>query len=62
VATVQVTGNASNRIAKGAQYALGARYQVPLDNAWIFRADAIAAELEKASNINGIRFELRRKF
>lgn len=62
VATVQVTGNESNRIAKGAQYALGARYQVPLDNAWIFRADAIAAALEKASNINGIRFELRRKF
>ena len=62
LATVQVTGNESNRIAKGAQYALGARYQVPLDNAWIFRADAISAGLEKASNINGIRFELRRKF
>lgn len=62
VATVQVTGNERNRIAKGAQYALGARYQVPLDNAWIFRADTIAAQLENAPNINGIRFELRRKF
>jgi hypothetical protein len=62
LATVQTLGNDSNRIAKGNQYALGARYQIPLDKAWIFRADAITAELENASNIRGVRFELRRKF
>lgn len=64
VATVQTIGNENkiNRIAKGDQYALGARYQMPLNNAWIFRTDAIAAALENAPNLYGVRFELRWKF
>ena len=64
VATVQTIGNENkiNRIAKGDQYALGARYQMPLNNAWIFRTDAIAAALENVPNLYGVRFELRWKF
>jgi hypothetical protein len=64
LATVQVIGdkNSNDRIAKGDQYAVGARYQLPLNNAWIFRADAIAADLKNAPDLLGFRLELRRKF
>ncbi len=43
VATVQAMGgtNLPGRIARGDQYALGARYQLPITNAWIFRADVV---------------------
>lgn len=64
LATVQTMGNddRATKAAKGDQYALGLRYQVPLDEAWIFRVDAIAAKLDNASDPTGLRFELRRKF
>ncbi len=48
--------------AKDAQYAIGARYQIPLDRAWLFRADATYQFLESAEDNFGIRTELRRKF
>jgi hypothetical protein len=48
--------------AKNAQYALGMRYQIPLDNAWLFRADATYQILESAEDNFGIRTEVRRKF
>lgn len=48
--------------AKDAQYALGLRYQVPIDRAWLFRADATYQILENAEDNFGIRSEMRRKF
>lgn len=48
--------------AQDPQYALGIRYQIPLDRAWLFRADATYQFIESADNNFGIRFEMRRKF
>ena len=62
IASVQVRGGNNSRVAKGDQYALGIRYQKPLDEKWIFRADAIASFLDKAEDQSGIRLEIRRKF
>ncbi len=62
VASVQTRGGDNSRVVQGDQYALGLRYQKPLDNKWIFRADAIAAFLDKAENQFGVRLEIRRKF
>jgi hypothetical protein len=46
----------------GAQYAFGASYQQPINNAWIVRVDAMRGWLERAPDIYGVRLELRRKF
>ena len=49
--------------AAQAQYALGVRYQIPIDRAWLFRADATYQILEGEDEDNfGIRGEVRRKF
>lgn len=48
--------------AKDPQYAIGVRYQLPLDRAWLFRADATYQWLEGAEDNMGIRAEVRRKF
>ncbi|NJM34347.1 MAG: hypothetical protein HC850_06110 [Rhodomicrobium sp.] len=46
-----------------AQYGFGVRYQIPLDRAWLFRADATYQIIEGADDDNwGIRSEIRRKF
>jgi len=68
VVELATTQRHSNSSLPGREVALGARYQFPLDKAWIFRADAIVAD--RAGNQNGvpvrdlagIRFEIRRKF
>ena len=45
------------------QYGFGVRYQIALDRAWLFRADATYQILEGGDDDNfGVRFELRRKF
>jgi len=44
------------------EYALGARYQHPLNNAWILRLDAMRARREGLKDIYGTRIEIRRKF
>ncbi len=45
------------------QYGFGIRYQIPIDKAWLFRADATYQITEGAREDNfGIRAELRRKF
>ncbi len=45
------------------QYGFGVRYQIALDRAWLFRADATYQILEGGDQDNfGIRAELRRKF
>jgi hypothetical protein len=49
--------------AQDPQYGFGVRYQVPIDRAWLFRADATYQILEGADEDNfGLRTELRRKF
>jgi hypothetical protein len=44
------------------QYALGVRFQHPINNAWIFRADTMHGWLQGQKDVYGIRLELRRKF
>jgi hypothetical protein len=46
----------------GDQYALGVRFQRPLNNAWIFRADAMHGWRQGQDDVYGVRVELRRKF
>lgn len=46
----------------GNQYAVSARYQLPLSNAWLFRSDAIYSLQESKEDLAGIRTELRFKF
>ena len=46
----------------GNQYAVSARYQIPLSNAWIFRSDAIYSLRESRKDAAGVRTELRFKF
>jgi hypothetical protein len=48
--------------AQDAQYGLGVRYQIPIDRAWLFRADATYQIIESAEDNFGLRTELRRKF
>ncbi len=49
--------------AKEPQYGFGVRYQIPIDRAWLFRADATYQIREGADEDNfGIRAEVRRKF
>jgi hypothetical protein len=49
--------------AQDPQYGFGVRYQIPLNRAWLLRADATYQILEGAEENNfGIRTELRRKF
>ena len=64
VASVQVIGgpNQAGRPALGDQYGFGLRYQLPITQAWIIRADAMYGIREFDRDIKGFRFELRRKF
>ncbi len=48
--------------ARGDEFAFGARYQFVINNAWIFRADAMVGVRENDDNLAGLRFEVRRKF
>ena len=62
-ATVQTfNGNEADTNAKGNQYAVGIRYQLPISAAWIVRADAMYGWLDNVEDIAGARLELRRKF
>jgi hypothetical protein len=45
----------------GSQYALGARYQHKISNAWIVRLDAMHGWREGLKDVYGARLELRRK-
>ena len=45
----------------GSQYALGARYQHKISNAWIVRLDAMHGWREGLKNVYGARVEIRRK-
>jgi hypothetical protein len=61
VATVQPF-NDDDIGAEDAQYGFGVRYQIPIDRAWLFRADATYQILEGEEDNFGIRTEIRRKF
>jgi hypothetical protein len=43
------------------EYGLGVRFQQPLTNAWILRADVMRGWLQHAKDVYGLRLELRRK-
>lgn len=46
----------------GSEYAFGVRYQRPITNAWIVRADAMHGWRQGREDVFGVRLELRRKF
>jgi hypothetical protein len=54
--------NEPGRAARGDEYALGLRYQFPLNEAWIFRSDVMHGWRMEDENLAGLRFEIRRKF
>ena len=56
-AVVERMGNS----AQGSQYALGARFQQKILNAWILRLDAMHGWREGLENVYGVRVEIRRK-
>jgi hypothetical protein len=64
LATVQPFGDPIAGIGVATpQYAFGVRYQVPINRAWLFRADATYQITEGADEDTfGIRAEVRRKF
>jgi hypothetical protein len=63
VATVQPFGDPLLGIgALRPQYGFGARYQIPIDRAWLFRADATYHLLGGGQDSFGLRTEIRRKF
>lgn len=47
---------------RGAEYALGLRYQQPLSRRWIFRADGVIGDRRQGDDFSGVRVELRCKF
>ncbi len=55
-------GNPAERTAPGPQWGLGVRWQLPLNHAWILRADAVAGFRSHLPDLAGVRVELRRKF
>jgi hypothetical protein len=63
-ATVRVIGdkNKVGRSARGDEYGLAARYQIPLSKSWILRADAMMGWRDRDENLMGMRMELRYKF
>ena len=62
-ATVQPYGDPIAGVgAKDPQYALGVRYQIPITQAWLFRADATYQIIEGGEDNWGVRTEIRRKF
>lgn len=62
VSALDTFGDDKDRTARGAQVGVGVRYQLPLNNAWIFRADAMAVARQNEQDLMGVRVELRRKF
>jgi hypothetical protein len=64
IATVQPFGDPIAGIGVATpQYGFGIRYQIPIDRAWLFRADATYQITEGAAKDTfGVRAEIRRKF
>ena len=62
MAMLGVMGETATRNVLGPQYGVGFRYQLPLTNALIFRADGMLGFFEDDQDVRGLRFELRRKW
>ena len=62
LAFLQAFDSDLTRRAPGDQYAVGARYQRPLNHTYILRADIMHGWLDNSEDISGARMELRRKF
>ena len=62
MAMLGVMGNDTNRNAPGEQLGIGFRYQLPLTNAILFRADGMYGFLDDQPDVRGLRFELRQKW
>lgn len=61
-AFLDVFGDDPNRNASGHELGFGVRYQLPISNAVIFRADAMHGIRENDTDLSGFRVELRHKF
>ncbi len=61
-AALAAAGSPEFRVAPGDQYAAGVRYQKPISNRWIFRADSMYGWLRNSEDIFGNRIEFRWKF
>ena len=61
-AMLGVMGDAGTRKAQGDQFGVGFRYQLPLSNSVIFRADGMMGFLRNDDDVSGIRVEVRKKF
>ena len=61
-AMLGVMGDAATRRAQGDQFGVGFRYQLPLSNSVIFRADGMMGFLRNDDDVSGIRVEMRKKF
>jgi hypothetical protein len=61
-AILQPMNEDENRVATDAEYGVGFRYQLPLNNAMILRLDGIYAWREEAEDLAGVRCEFRWKF
>ncbi|MEM6330299.1 MAG: hypothetical protein AAF790_08625 [Planctomycetota bacterium] len=61
-AVLQATGSAAGRNAPGDQYGLGVRWQLPVSEAHLIRADVMHAFTENADGLSGARVEFRWKF
>lgn len=61
-AFLDVFGNDPTRNARGRQLGLGVRYQLPISNAVILRADAMHGFRQNDTDLTGFRVELRHKF
>ena len=55
-------GDDRTRNANGDQYGLGVRYQLPLSNSVLIRADAMVGFLRNDDDVRGARMEIRKKF
>ncbi len=62
IAGLQVIDSKEGSTAAGDQLGFGLRWQLPISNATILRADAIYALRENQEDLSAVRFEIRRKF
>jgi len=61
-AVLHAYGDAATRNAPGDQYGVGVRWQLPLSEAQLIRADAMYGFTDNADDISGARLEWRWKF
>ena len=55
-------GDKKGRTAKGDQFGVELRYQIPIDKSWILRVDGMYGHRDRQEDLAGVRFEIRAKF